>query len=545
MQPHTGLTLYSHIGLGAEILANVPPEVYAGLADRECKQAPNSVDQPARSLLQTERSCGIYNNNATDCSDDDIALFESSGCRSSLESNGYAWGRDCFFDGTPTAECVAAKAELEGYSAQCSLCIGTHNTCGSTQCRSECISGGSPCDRCMLVAGCHDGLLECAGFPGYVRELPERPEEGPLPGSPGDAAGEQYYRIPDDGEISFGKSITKAWDAGAYFIVLVVVLFSGVEPYVEMLLFLAAWFMPMTGKTRGKLLDWLTWAARWSMVDVVVVLFIVVGLEFPLEGGLIQIIARSAPAISAFAVQNIWAITQGEWITHLHDQKQMQQKGAIAQPNYHPMLQQLTQRGPFMALVILTWVLTLVGVVGPFTTFTVEGQDKEFSVLNLWDVLRDVDFPAIVVFMRCGVLPLLTVGGCLLVAGIGLRNEGLSPKMCHYLRILGNYCALDVLILGGLALGAEFGPLVVATAQSVAGCYTLSAGARIGYGLWCALGASLCQWLLVYVLGMVVVMHRAVNSHAKHSPDTEMQVLEQGIITRSKSNSNSRNVLVT
>jgi hypothetical protein len=74
-------------------------------------------------------------------------------------------------------------------------------------------------------------------------------------------------------EFSMARSTIDIWRAGGRELAILIFIFSGVWPYTKQLITLALWFMPPSRVSiarRGSILLWLDWLAKWSMVDIFV-----------------------------------------------------------------------------------------------------------------------------------------------------------------------------------------------------------------------------------------------------------------------------------
>jgi len=94
-------------------------------------------------------------------------------------------------------------------------------------------------------------------------------------------AGESF-RIDDFFIFSIGQSTIDLWHAGGKALALFILLFSGIWPYTKQLITLALWFLPpsvVSCTLRGKILVWLDILAKWSMIDIMVMLITVAGFR--------------------------------------------------------------------------------------------------------------------------------------------------------------------------------------------------------------------------------------------------------------------------
>jgi hypothetical protein len=94
-------------------------------------------------------------------------------------------------------------------------------------------------------------------------------------------AGESFA-VDDFFTFSIGQSTVDMWHAGGKELALLILLFSGVWPYTKQLITLALWFLPpaiVSCSRRGQFLLWLDILAKWSMIDIIVMLITVAGFR--------------------------------------------------------------------------------------------------------------------------------------------------------------------------------------------------------------------------------------------------------------------------
>jgi hypothetical protein len=85
-------------------------------------------------------------------------------------------------------------------------------------------------------------------------------------------AGEKF-RVEKFFEFSMARSTVDIWNAGGRELAVMILIFSGIWPYTKQLMTLALWFLPPTSLSisrRGSILLWLDWLAKWSMIDIFV-----------------------------------------------------------------------------------------------------------------------------------------------------------------------------------------------------------------------------------------------------------------------------------
>lgn len=83
-------------------------------------------------------------------------------------------------------------------------------------------------------------------------------------------------------EFSIAKSTVDIWNAGGHELAIMILIFSGIWPYTKLFMSLGLWFMPpsrVSVSRRGSILSWLDWLAKWSMVDVFVLVISIVAFR--------------------------------------------------------------------------------------------------------------------------------------------------------------------------------------------------------------------------------------------------------------------------
>lgn len=76
-------------------------------------------------------------------------------------------------------------------------------------------------------------------------------------------------------EFSMATSTIDIWKAGGEELAILILIFSCIWPYTKQLMTLALWFTPTSWvpvSRRGSVLVWLDWLAKWSMIDIFVLI---------------------------------------------------------------------------------------------------------------------------------------------------------------------------------------------------------------------------------------------------------------------------------
>ena len=95
-------------------------------------------------------------------------------------------------------------------------------------------------------------------------------------------AGESF-RLDNFYDFSIAQSTLDLWHAGGQELAALILLFSGVWPYTKQLITLSLWFLPpsvVSVTRRGHFLMWLDILAKWSMIDIFVLLITIAGFRY-------------------------------------------------------------------------------------------------------------------------------------------------------------------------------------------------------------------------------------------------------------------------
>lgn len=92
----------------------------------------------------------------------------------------------------------------------------------------------------------------------------------------------QAFIVEDLNQFSMAQSTVLLWQGGGKGLAILILLVSGVWPYAKQLTTLALWFLPPTRVSiswRGTILLWLDFLAKWSMVDIFVIIIMIVSFR--------------------------------------------------------------------------------------------------------------------------------------------------------------------------------------------------------------------------------------------------------------------------
>eukprot|EP00529_Nitzschia_sp_RCC80_P006024 CAMPEP_0113504538 /NCGR_PEP_ID=MMETSP0014_2-20120614/34768_1 /TAXON_ID=2857 /ORGANISM="Nitzschia sp." /LENGTH=995 /DNA_ID=CAMNT_0000399653 /DNA_START=443 /DNA_END=3430 /DNA_ORIENTATION=- /assembly_acc=CAM_ASM_000159 len=246
-------------------------------------------------------------------------------------------GTGCLLGETCIQECFQ---EEYGYSAECSTCFGAIPSCGlALGCAPACAAdlNSEECATCNIP--CIDDLLSCIGVSSRRDQRDLQRVVSSYWESQYDGARQRFLQGATESEgcvevdldavnqwyevyqLTFVDSIRKAWQGDAYFLALLIVIFSGIWPYAKNLILIFAWYAPLSVERRDSILTWLLRLSKYTLVDVFAVVAVLVGvqLELNISGATVITRAEPRPAIIAFFMATLWEFVQIELTVYLHD----------------------------------------------------------------------------------------------------------------------------------------------------------------------------------------------------------------------------------
>ena len=96
-------------------------------------------------------------------------------------------------------------------------------------------------------------------------------------------------------ELTFVGSVQDSWSNGAKFLTVVIVIFSGIWPYLKNVILVMVWYIPMSVESQASVLLWLSRLSKYTLVDVMLVIGVFVGIQMQLKIGTIDVIIRGEP----------------------------------------------------------------------------------------------------------------------------------------------------------------------------------------------------------------------------------------------------------
>lgn len=123
--------------------------------------------------------------------------------------------------------------------------------------------------------------------------------------------------------LTFIKSIQDAWTGDAKLLAVIIVLFSGIWPYLKNIILIVIWYTPSSVETQSATLLWLSRLSKYTLVDVFAVIGVLVGVQLQLNVGGTEAITRAEPrfGVIAFFLATVWEFLQIELIKSMHERK--------------------------------------------------------------------------------------------------------------------------------------------------------------------------------------------------------------------------------
>ncbi len=304
---------------------------------------------------------------------------------------------------------------------------------------------------------------------------------------------------PQDNSVQFDffnfslvSSVQHMWDGGAYALALLILILSGIWPYVKLVSMLILWFVPIRPNLRGTLLSLPEALGKWSLIDIYVFALMMAGFRFVLDLGSI---ARIKIAIEAKI--GIFTFCLGVLLSHflshvmmfIHHNSQAELLGLpeskrtfslssvarIRHKKLKPWGQIMIGASILVALgftiastIMDTFKFTFSGVVGMLLPLS--SQVTEFSLISagtyIPSILDNISlatkvgeyFVVVVYYSFAFVTPILKVLSCLVLWTCPLTTHQ-KEIMKTITSLLGTWSALDVFLVSVLASVMEIGNL--------------------------------------------------------------------------------------
>ncbi|KAL7541037.1 hypothetical protein ACHAXR_011534 [Thalassiosira sp. AJA248-18] len=276
------------------------------------------------------------------CNSQDIDIWiENGGQTSRPEQSNYCSKTyndvGCLIDSDCIETCFQ---ETYGYSAECSSCFGIIPACSVRiiywlilQLNSmhafriipikpfcdmhqyiAADSAGAECQECNKP--CVEELGVCTGLPKLL--------SGTVITTTCNAfdleAIDEWYTVYN---LTFAKSINDAWNGDAKLLAVIIVVFSGIWPYLKNIMLVIIWYLPTSVERQTSTLLWLSRLSKYTLVDVFAVIGVLVGVQLQLNVGGTEAVTRAEPrfGIIAFFLATVWEFCQIELIKAMHERK--------------------------------------------------------------------------------------------------------------------------------------------------------------------------------------------------------------------------------
>ena len=306
-------------------------------------------------------------------------------------------------------------------------------------------------------------------------------------------------QIPSLFDFGLINSVRDMWEAGVYPLSIIVALFSGVWPYLKLILMLISFVLPTSlfnKSKRGKILWILDATGKWSILDSYVMILMLVAfhfhIQFPVdeqselkEGSIIDVFVYAAYGFFTLILGTVISLFLSHIITHLHrslDEHPDQNKGEKAE-SYTALISfaenkylgKIVFRTLISILLFLTLALVLVGSNITSFSFYFHGlagyaldlfqisPHRDYSVLELGfkvpDAAEDpkdgvIRFTQIIYFLTVFIMPVAMLLNVLFLWFIPLPR--CAQKFFYsIIEILNAWSCLDVFVVAIIAAITE------------------------------------------------------------------------------------------
>ncbi|KAL7544644.1 hypothetical protein ACHAWF_008018 [Thalassiosira exigua] len=321
---NAGLMLYAHLGLSAVILTSQDPtltESASASANGDVNdEVPSQPPPPPGECSTRDREIWIADGGASKRPE-----------RSNHCSRTYNGG--CFLNSTCISECFQ---EVQGYSPECAICFGEIPSCSVRNgCTMVCAADslGEECRNCNKP--CIVELDLCTGLPDVNAndnqfQINDTDTDAGAPvgaTTEGNSCNQfdlgaidKWYTAYN---LTFVRSVRDAWTGDAKLLAVIIVIFSGIWPYLKNIMLVMIWYIPASVETQTDTLLWLSRLSKYTLVDVFSVIGVLVGVQLQLNVGGTEAVTRAEPrfGIIAFFLATVWEFLQIELIKAMHERK--------------------------------------------------------------------------------------------------------------------------------------------------------------------------------------------------------------------------------
>lgn len=139
----------------------------------------------------------------------------------------------------------------------------------------------------------------------------------------GTPPGTPTQQLPSLFSFTLANSVKDMWDAGVYPLSILIACFSGIWPYVKLILMLLCWWLPvrlLPVRRRERVLIALDALGKWSLVDSYVLVLMVVAfrLKMPFEFFTVNIFVQSNVGFYTFLIATIMSLILTHFTLALH-----------------------------------------------------------------------------------------------------------------------------------------------------------------------------------------------------------------------------------
>lgn len=120
----------------------------------------------------------------------------------------------------------------------------------------------------------------------------------------------ETIRVDNFFEFSMAKSTIDIWNAGGKELAILILIFSGIWPYTKQIITLALWFIPpsrVSISKRGSILLWLDWLAKWSMIDIFVLVVSIAAFRVSIQSPEVRFLPEGFYSIDLLVVP-LWGL---------------------------------------------------------------------------------------------------------------------------------------------------------------------------------------------------------------------------------------------
>ena len=308
-------------------------------------------------------------------------------------------------------------------------------------------------------------------------------------------------QVPSLFDFGLVNSVHDMWVAGSWVLSALVAVFSGIWPYLKLILMLISFFLPtsiLSHKRREKILIILDATGKFSILDSYVMIMMLVAFHFHVEvpvtdqssakdGSIVDVFVYAAYGFVTLIVGTLISLLLSHIITHLHrnlDEHPDQNKGEKAE-NYKSIMSfakaKCLSDTPFRILIsfmiFLTLALVIAGSITQCFSFYFHGlagyaldllkipAHREFSIIQLgidvpgaYETPHDptIIFTQVIYFLTVLVLPLAFLLNLIILWFVPMHRK--AQKIFYNIaEILNAWSCIDVFVIAIFASLTEIG----------------------------------------------------------------------------------------